>query len=149
MSDTMTFFNSWAPYWSYLEDNYLTLRVSISLPPSLNPLYSLLGQGIIVEQLLNMGFKADGIELSPQMIEFAKQRRGLDFIQADARNIPNFCPKTPEYDIRQGTQLAGGFSIRLGLRESPRHDPWRERPLPGLDILVVSNGNRHNRNAQN
>ena len=95
MSDTMTFFNSWAPYWSYLEDNYLDIE-------SINKLATIVkspvlivgaGQGIIVEQLIKMGFKADGIDLSPQMIEFAKQRRGLDFIQADARNIPDFFPK--------------------------------------------------------
>lgn len=33
-------------------------------------------------------FTVDGIDLDPQMISYAKKRRGLDLIEADARNMP-------------------------------------------------------------
>ena len=87
---TINYFDLWAPYWSYLEDNYLDLE-------SINRLATLVkspalvvgaGQGIIVEQLRKNGLEADGLDLSPYMIKYAKLRRGIDLIEADARNMP-------------------------------------------------------------
>ncbi len=46
------------------------------------------GQGLLVEQLQKSGHKADGVDRSPQMIQYAETRRGLKLIEADARNLP-------------------------------------------------------------
>jgi len=46
------------------------------------------GQGLIVEELRKNGFRADGVDLSSEMIRYAKTRRGLKFVQADARAMP-------------------------------------------------------------
>jgi ubiquinone/menaquinone biosynthesis C-methylase UbiE len=46
------------------------------------------GQGLLVEQLHQKGFKADGVDLAPQMIKYAKERRNIDLIHADARKLP-------------------------------------------------------------
>lgn len=92
MADPINYFDLWAPYWSYLEDSYLDLESINKLAAAAIVKSPVLivgaGQGIIVEQLIKMGFKADGIDLSPEMIRYAKQRRDLDLIQADARNMP-------------------------------------------------------------
>jgi ubiquinone/menaquinone biosynthesis C-methylase UbiE len=46
------------------------------------------GQGLIVAELRKNGFRADGVELSSEMIRYARTRRGLTFVQADARAMP-------------------------------------------------------------
>ena len=46
------------------------------------------GQGLIVAELLKNGFRSDGVDLSFEMIRYAKTRRGLTFVQADARAMP-------------------------------------------------------------
>ncbi len=46
------------------------------------------GQGLIVGELRNRGFDCDGVDLSSEMIRYAKLRRGLDLVQADARAMP-------------------------------------------------------------
>jgi ubiquinone/menaquinone biosynthesis C-methylase UbiE len=84
------YWERWAPYWSYFEDNFLDLE-------SINQLVSTIespilivgaGQAMLVKQLQNKGFKVDGLELDPQMIKYAKDRRGIDLIHADARKMP-------------------------------------------------------------
>jgi len=46
------------------------------------------GQGLIVAELRKNGFRSDGVDLSSEMIRYAKTRRGLTFVQADARAMP-------------------------------------------------------------
>jgi len=46
------------------------------------------GQGLIVEELQKRGFQCDGVDLSSEMIRYAKLRRGLTLIKADARAMP-------------------------------------------------------------
>lgn len=46
------------------------------------------GQGLIVAELRNEGFECDGVDLSSEMIRYAKLRRGLDLVQADASAMP-------------------------------------------------------------
>src|SRR5215470_10761785 len=46
------------------------------------------GQGLIVEELHHQGFQCDGVDLSPEMIKYAKLRRGLTLVEADARALP-------------------------------------------------------------
>ena len=46
------------------------------------------GQGLIVTELRKKGLRSDGVDFSSEMIRYAKTRRGLDFVQADARAMP-------------------------------------------------------------
>ena len=46
------------------------------------------GQGLIVAELRRRGTPCDGVDLSSEMIRYAKLRRGLTLIQADARAMP-------------------------------------------------------------
>lgn len=90
MNNAYNFFEFWAPYWSFIEDNLLDIL-------SINQLSNMFaspvlvvgaGQGILVEQLKNKGLKVDGIDFSPTMIKYAKQRRNIDLITADAKSMP-------------------------------------------------------------
>jgi ubiquinone/menaquinone biosynthesis C-methylase UbiE len=90
MKKNESYWESWAPYWSYFEDNFLD-KESIDLLASTieSPILIVgAGQAMLVEHLQNKGFKVDGLELDPQMIKYAKNRRGIDLIQADARKMP-------------------------------------------------------------
>src|ERR1051326_4109949 len=46
------------------------------------------GQGLIVGELIRRGYVCEGVDLSPQMIRYAKERRGLTLVHADARSMP-------------------------------------------------------------
>ncbi len=46
------------------------------------------GQGLLVAELRARDFRCDGVDFSAEMIRHAKQRRGLDLIQADATALP-------------------------------------------------------------
>ena len=43
---------------------------------------------MIVEELLRNGLQTEGVDLSPEMIRYAKRRRGLTLIEADAKALP-------------------------------------------------------------
>ena len=76
--ENSNFWEVWAPYLSYVENNHLDLDCIRQLKNHVNDPVLVVGagQGLIVEDLQKMGFKADGIELNPTMIEYAKKRRG-------------------------------------------------------------------------
>jgi ubiquinone/menaquinone biosynthesis C-methylase UbiE len=90
MEETASYWTAWSPYWSYQEDFFLDLDAINKLSALItNPVLIIgAGQGLLVEQLQKNDFTADGIDLDPQMISYAKKRRGLDLIEADARNMP-------------------------------------------------------------
>ena len=46
------------------------------------------GLGLIVAELRKNGLQTDGVDLSSEMIRYAKIRRGFTFVQADARAMP-------------------------------------------------------------
>jgi SAM-dependent methyltransferase len=46
------------------------------------------GQGLIVAELQKRGLQCDGVDFSAEMIRYAKLRRGLRLIQADAKAMP-------------------------------------------------------------
>jgi ubiquinone/menaquinone biosynthesis C-methylase UbiE len=90
MADTNRYWDTWAPYWSYFEDSMLDIegiqKLSIDV---IDPVLVIgAGQGLLVEQLRQKRFKTDGVDLSPRMIKYAKQRRNIDLILADARKLP-------------------------------------------------------------
>ena len=90
MVETKSYWTAWSPYWSYQEDFFLDSESINKLTVFItNPVLIIgAGQGLLVEQLQKNEFTVDGIDLEPQMISYAKERRGLDLIQADASNMP-------------------------------------------------------------
>jgi ubiquinone/menaquinone biosynthesis C-methylase UbiE len=84
------FWDALAPYHSAIENNYFDL-------PSLRHILHELdepilvvgaGQGLIVAELQKRGLKCDGVDFSPEMIRYAKIRRDLSLIQANAKSMP-------------------------------------------------------------
>lgn len=100
MTEWTNYWTTWAPYWSYEEENFLDLETINKLAPAIiNPALIIgAGQGLLVEQLRKKGFKVDGVDLDPNMIMHAKTRRGLNLIQANAKNMP-FADKTYKTSI--------------------------------------------------
>ncbi len=90
MTPSSDYWDALAPHHSSLENNYLDLP---SLRRILHDIHQPVlvvgaGQGLIVAELRKKGFRSDGVDLSAEMIKYAKIRRGLTFIQADARSLP-------------------------------------------------------------
>ncbi|MDJ0761921.1 MAG: ATP-binding cassette domain-containing protein [Myxococcota bacterium] len=81
---------SWAPYWSFLEDAYLTTRhLKMHLSSIKSPVLVLGAlQGLIVEYLQEQGFLTYGVDPEKQMVLQAKKRRDLRLIRADAFFLP-------------------------------------------------------------
>ena len=89
------FWDALAPHHALIEDNYFDLRAVRLLLDSMKPPVLVVGagQGLIVAELRNRGFRCDGIDSSPEMIRYASLRRGVTLIQADAGALP-FAPGT-------------------------------------------------------
>src|SRR5579884_496376 len=90
MADVAQFWNVWAPYLSYIENNALDVTAIQKLDSVISDpvLIAGAGQGLLVEQLQKSGHKVVGVDLSPQMVSYALTRRGLTLIEADARRLP-------------------------------------------------------------
>jgi SAM-dependent methyltransferase len=84
------FWDALAPHHSRIEDNYLDLAsIRRMLPELLQPALVVgAGQGLIVEELRKQGLQCEGVDWSPEMVRYARLRRGLSLIQADARATP-------------------------------------------------------------
>ena len=90
MTCSSEFWNALAPHHSKIENSYLDLP---SLRRIVHEIYQPVlvvgaGQGLIVAELRKNGLRSDGVDLSSEMISYAKTRRGLKFVQADARAMP-------------------------------------------------------------
>src|SRR5688572_1386215 len=90
MKQPPDFWNALAPFHSAIENNYFDLP---SLHHILRELHEPVlvvgaGQGLIVAEVLKKGFQCDGVDFSSEMIRFARLRRGLSLIQADAKAMP-------------------------------------------------------------
>jgi SAM-dependent methyltransferase len=85
-----SFWDALAPHHAAVENNFLdreSLRHIVSDVRS--PVLVVgAGQGLIVAELLAKGLHCDGVDSSSEMIRYAKIRRGLDLIQADASAMP-------------------------------------------------------------
>jgi len=90
MPDMIEYFDLWAPYWSEREDTFLAKESVETLSNLLESPVLLVGAGLgmIIERLQARGLQVDGIELSPQMVKYAKKLRNLELIQGDAREMP-------------------------------------------------------------
>ena len=79
-----------APYHGSFENHFLDLSsVRAAVGAVREPALVVgAGQGLIVEELRKQGLHCDGVDLSSQMIKYAKLRRGLILAEADARALP-------------------------------------------------------------
>jgi ubiquinone/menaquinone biosynthesis C-methylase UbiE len=84
------FWDSLAPHHALIEDNYLDLASIRRMLPELVQAVLVVGagQGLIVEELRKQGLQCEGVDYSPEMVRYARIRRGLLLIQADARATP-------------------------------------------------------------
>jgi ubiquinone/menaquinone biosynthesis C-methylase UbiE len=84
------FWDALAPQHAAIEDNYLD-RESVRriLQEIESPVLVVgAGQGLIVEELQRKGFQCDGVDLSSEMVKYAKLRRGTTLVHADAKAMP-------------------------------------------------------------
>lgn len=90
MIEKESYWTAWSPYWLYQEDFFLDSEAINKLTVFItNPVLIIgAGQGLLVEQLQKKDLMVDGIDSDPEMISYAKKRRGLDLIEADAGNMP-------------------------------------------------------------
>jgi ubiquinone/menaquinone biosynthesis C-methylase UbiE len=79
-----------APHHSKIENHYLDLRSLRRIVHDIHPpaLVVGAGEGLILEALRKNGCRADGVDLSSEMIRYARTRRGLALVKADASAMP-------------------------------------------------------------
>lgn len=90
MKQPYDFWNALAPFHAGIENNYFDLPSLRRILPDLREPVLVVGagQGLIVAELLKRGFRCEGVDFSAEMIRYAKLRRGLSLIQADAKAMP-------------------------------------------------------------
>lgn len=90
MTCSTDFWDALAPHHSAIENSYLDLQSLRRIQPEIRSPVLVVGagQGIIVAALQAQGFQCDGVDLSAEMIRYARLRRGLDLVHADARALP-------------------------------------------------------------
>ena len=90
MPDMSEYWEVWAPYWSYIEDNYLDVSSVRKLIPIISEPVLVIGagQGLLVHDLQKHGLEVNGIDAARQMIAAAKERRGLDLYHATGADMP-------------------------------------------------------------
>jgi SAM-dependent methyltransferase len=84
------FWDRLAPHHAATENSYLDLPSIRRIADALRPPVLVVGagQGLHVEELRRRGLECDGVDLSPEMIRYAKVRRGIGLVEADARAMP-------------------------------------------------------------
>lgn len=85
-----SFWDALAEHHAAIEENYLELS---SLRQIMGDVRSPVlvvgaGQGLLVAELQSKGFACDGVDFSPEMIKYAKLRRGLNLVESDAAALP-------------------------------------------------------------
>lgn len=87
---TAAFWDALAPHHAAIENNYLDPRSVRRIMPEIlgRVLVVGAGQGLIVEELQRNGFECDGLDFSAQMVQHARERRGLNLVRGDARALP-------------------------------------------------------------
>jgi len=89
-SSASEFWDALAPYHFEIENNYLDVRSIRRLLGDFLPPVLVVGggQGLIVAEIRKSGVRCDGVDLSSEMIRYARLRRGIVLIQADAIALP-------------------------------------------------------------
>ena len=84
------FWDALAPHHATIENHYLDVSATRRIMDDLRAPVLVVGagQGLIVAEIRNAGLECGGIDLSSEMTRYAKLRRGIDIIHADARAMP-------------------------------------------------------------
>jgi len=84
------FWDALAPHHWGIENSYLDLRALRQVRDRLRPPVLVVGagHGMIVAELQKAGLECHGVDLSPEMISYARLRRSLTLVQADAKALP-------------------------------------------------------------
>ena len=90
MACSSDFWDALAPHHSALENSYLDLPSLRRIQDQVRPPVLVVGagQGLLVAALQAQGLQCDGVDLSAEMIRYARLRRGLVLVRADARALP-------------------------------------------------------------
>lgn len=90
MTCSSEFWDALAPHHSALENSYLDLPSLRRIQHEIRPPVLVVGagQGLIVAALQAQGLQCDGVDLSAEMIRYARLRRGLTLVHADAKALP-------------------------------------------------------------
>jgi ABC-2 type transport system ATP-binding protein len=88
--DPNRWWESWAPYWAPLEDRHFGSEAleRVSRFVAGPALVVGAGHGVLVESLRRHGLEVEGLDASDTMIAAARQRRGLELVRGDARELP-------------------------------------------------------------
>jgi ubiquinone/menaquinone biosynthesis C-methylase UbiE len=84
------FWDVLAPHHSAIENSYFDVPSIRRIMKDLQEPVLVVGagQGLIVAEVRKSGFQCDGVDRSTEMIRYAKLRRGITLIKADAKAIP-------------------------------------------------------------
>src|SRR5882724_10734886 len=84
------FWDALAASHAAVEDNHLNVSATRRIMGDLRAPVLVVGagHGLIVAETRKAGLRCDGIDFSSEMIRYAKVRRGIDIIHADARAMP-------------------------------------------------------------
>ena len=90
MTCSSEFWDAMAPHHSAIENSYLDLPSLRRIQHDIFPPVLVVGagQGLIVAALQEHGLQCVGVDLSLEMIKYARIRRGLELIHADAKALP-------------------------------------------------------------
>lgn len=90
MNQASDFWDALAPHHSAIENNYFDRSSLRRIVHELREPILVVGagQGLIVAELQKRGLQCDGVDFSPEMIRYARLRRGLSLIQAVAKAMP-------------------------------------------------------------
>jgi len=90
MPEQTKFWDALAPHHAAIEDNNLDVASLRRIVEDVRSPVLVVGagQGLLVAELRSKGFQCDGVDFSAEMIRYAKGRRGLDLIEADAAALP-------------------------------------------------------------
>ncbi|MDE0256876.1 MAG: class I SAM-dependent methyltransferase [Gammaproteobacteria bacterium] len=84
------YWDTLAPHHWRVENNYLDVSSLRRIVDDIRQPVLIIGagQGLIVEELRRQGLRCDGIDLSATMLEYARSRRGLTLVRANATSMP-------------------------------------------------------------
>ena len=88
--DVSSYWDALAPHHWRIENNYLDVSSLRRIIADIRQPVLIIGagQGLIVEELRRLGLRCDGIDLSARMLEYAKSRRSLTLVRANATSLP-------------------------------------------------------------
>lgn len=124
MTCSSDFWDVLAPHHSAIENSYLDLPSLRRIQQEIHPPVLVVGagHGLIVAALHKQGLQCDGVDLSAEMIRYARLRRGLALIHADAKALPfgNEAYKTIIYATGVIDCMSDEEEIRVIMNEGRR-----------------------------